>query len=95
MAKLVINRLSRPDCEFNGYILENFPETIQQYHMLKEARKDCKLVCYREYDYSNVHENRQYYKYDPLIKRNIVINPNDNKNRSFSLDEIKRLITSP
>lgn len=30
MAKLVINRVSQPDCEFNGFILDDFPQTLEQ-----------------------------------------------------------------
>jgi len=45
MAKLVISRLNKPDAELNGWVLNNFPETVKQVHLLQEASKVPKIIC--------------------------------------------------
>jgi len=48
MAKLVIQRLSEPDCEFNGYVLLDFPDTVKQFTLLQQSNKVPKILCFRE-----------------------------------------------
>lgn len=62
MCKLVIKRLSQPDCEFNGWAIDGFPETPEQIQMLMDASKAPKIVCYREFDTQEAAKLLDYYK---------------------------------
>jgi len=37
MAKLVATRVSKPDCEFNGWIIEGFPSSTLQLDFLHKT----------------------------------------------------------
>jgi len=44
MAKLVITRLEQPDASTNGWVLVNFPQSVSQFQLLKDALKVPKLI---------------------------------------------------
>jgi len=50
MAKLMIQRLCEPDCEFNGYIILDFPDTVAQFNMLQKSNKIPRIMILREYE---------------------------------------------
>lgn len=48
MAKLMIQRISESDCEFNGYVMIDFPDTVSQFTMLQKSNKVPRIMVLRE-----------------------------------------------
>jgi adenylate kinase family enzyme len=64
MAKLMIQRLCEPDCEFNGYIILDFPDTVAQFNMLHKSNKIPKIMILREYETETIYQTLSDYKLD-------------------------------
>jgi len=61
MAKLIIQRMSEPDCEFNGYIIIDLPDTIVQFNLLQESNKLPRIMVLREFDPEAIRNNLNNY----------------------------------
>lgn len=65
MAKLVIQKLSEPQAEFNGWIVESFPSTEAQLKMMLDASKAPKIMVYRDFELKNSLDRCGQYRWDP------------------------------
>lgn len=63
---LIESRLQETDCKVNGWVLEGFPKTEKQIHMLKAMKQIPSLVVVLQIDDDIVYERHEYKKYDPL-----------------------------
>lgn len=64
--KLVEARLNESDCKVNGWIIEGFPKTEGQIHMLKEMKLYPSLTVVLQIEDDVVYERHEYKKIDPV-----------------------------
>lgn len=65
VAGLVESRLKASDCRVNGWVLEGFPKTEGQIHMLRTMKLLPSLTIELNIDDEVVFERHEYKKYDP------------------------------
>jgi adenylate kinase len=65
MISMVESRLQESDCKVNGWVLEGFPKTEKQIHMLKSLKQAPSLVVALQIDDDVVFERHEYKKVDP------------------------------
>jgi len=71
MAKLIIKRMIEPECEFNGCVLVDFPDTIKQFNLLQQSNKLPKLFVYIEADTENILTTIEDYRMDTTTGKTV------------------------
>ena len=66
ITELVLDRLRKPDCRINGWVLDGCPFTLAQIKDLKDEKVTPQLVIALELNDKRLEERLKQYYYDPI-----------------------------